>query len=70
MSNYNIITLQDIVDFVNNNKEHFPDGMKTKVFSGDFEGNYTHWMHEISSDTLGDDRVIFLGYEMHEDCGK
>lgn len=69
MSNYDIITLQDIVDFVNNNKEHFPEGMNTKVFSGDFEGNYTHWMHSLQKDTLGDDSVLFIGYEMHEDCG-
>lgn len=66
---YKQITLQDIVDFVKNNPKVFKDGMNTPVFSGDFEGNYEHHLHEISSTKFGKDVAIFLGYEMHEDCG-
>ena len=69
MSNYKTITLQDIIDMVKSNPKLFPDGMNTKVFSGDFEGNYTRHFHEISQDEYGSEKAIFLGYEMHEDCG-
>jgi len=60
--NYKAITVQDIVDEVLNNPKRFPKGMKTVVVSGDFEGNYTHQLHEIQYDG----RKLCLGYEMHE----
>lgn len=66
---YDIITLQDLVDFVNNNPETFKKGMKTPIWSGDFEGNYTHILHSIQVEDNGDDKVLFVGYEMHEDFG-
>lgn len=66
---YKTITIQDIVDAVKRDPKLFPDGMNTKVFSGDFEGNYTHHLHIICHDKHGSEDVIFLGYEMHEDCG-
>lgn len=40
------------------------DGDKTPVYSGDFEGNFTHGYHEVMLDSAN--RAIFLGYEMHE----
>ena len=70
MSNYKKVTVQDIVNVIKSNPDKFKDGMDTLVFSGDFEGNYTHHFHEISYDNYGDKNVIFLGYEMHEDCGR
>lgn len=64
---YKIITVQDIVNVIESNPDMFPDGMQTKVCSGDFEGNYAHKKHEISCTkftNLGN--TLFLGYEMHE----
>jgi hypothetical protein len=63
---YKTITVQDLVDLVTNNPDVFKDGMKTKILSGDFEGNYCHKKHEIMSDTYKKHTAIFLGYEMHE----
>lgn len=40
-------------------------GDDTPVYTGDFEGNYTHAKHEVmADDTL---KAVFIGYEMHED---
>jgi len=62
MDDYTTITVEDIVATVKANPQQFPDGMKTIVLSGDFEGNYTHRLHELQH--CG--RAICLGYEMHE----
>lgn len=35
------------------------------VMTGDFEGNYTHLLHEVMLDEQG----VFIGYEMHENMG-
>ena len=40
------------------------DGDKTPVYSGDFECNYLHGKHEVTSDP--EHRAVFIGYEMHE----
>ena len=67
---YKTITVQDIVDVIKANPDKFPNGMKTKICSGDFEGNYTHRKHEISCThvrRLGN--TLFLNYEMHEGLG-
>lgn len=40
------------------------DGDKTPVYTGDFEGNYTHGKHEVMVDEQL--RAVFIGYEMHE----
>ena len=67
MSNYKNITVKDIIDFIEENKEYFPNGLDTVVMSGDFEGNYTHGKHEIQ--IIEDERcgnIVCLGYEMHE----
>ena len=40
------------------------DGDKTPIYTGDFEGNFLHGMHEVMRDN--EHRAIFLGYEMHE----
>lgn len=42
-------------------------GDDTPVYTGDFEGNYTHAKHEVMTDS--NLRAIFIGYEMHEDIG-
>lgn len=44
--NYKTITLKDLVTFVQGNPTTFPEGLNTVLLSGDFEGNYTHKMHE------------------------
>ena len=66
MANYGAITVQDVVDMIKDNPKLFPNGMKTEIRSGDFEGNYTHIKHEL----MFDDDKIFIGYEMHENMGE
>ena len=64
---YTILTVRDIVDAVNGDKTNFPKGLDTPVVTGDFEGNYTHKMHEIQTyDGKLVGKAICLGYEMHE----
>ena len=70
MAEYKTITLQELVDLVNNNPKVFKNGMETKIVSGDFEGNYRHIKHEIMRDKWKRETVIFLGYEMHENDGE
>ena len=60
--NYKQLTVRDIIDAVLDDKFHFPKGIDTPILSGDFEGNYTHRMHEMEYD----EGSLFLGYEMHE----
>lgn len=67
MTTYKCITVRDIVNHINNNSAKYPNGLDTKVMSGDFECNYTHEKHEIQNfDTGKYGFVICLGYEMHE----
>ena len=63
---YGTITVQDLIDMIKSNPKLFPNGMNTEVWSGDFEGNYTHIKHELMSD----DGKLFIGYEMHENMGE
>ena len=67
MATYKCITVRDIVNHINNNSTKYPNGLDTKIMSGDFECNYTHEKHEIQS--YGTEKygyVVCLGYEMHE----
>ena len=66
MANYGAITVQDVVDMIKDNPKLFPNGMKTEIWSGDFEGNYTHIKHEL----MFENGKIFIGYEMHENMGE
>lgn len=66
MKKYGTITVKDLVEMIENNKKIFPKGMDTEIWSGDFEGNYTHIKHEL----MFDDGKIFIGYEMHENMGE
>lgn len=66
---YKRIRLEDLINAVKENPELFPDGMKTIIYSGDFEGNYTHKKHEIGCMKLqskNNRHAIVLNYEMHE----
>lgn len=69
MNDYKELTVQDIINAINNNPKLFPEGMNTPIVSGDFEGNYTHFLHSISQDAIYGNPAICLGYEMHEDQG-
>lgn len=40
------------------------DGDNTPVYTGDFECNCLHGMHEVMTDP--EHRAVFIGYEMHE----
>lgn len=68
MDKYKAITIQDLIDYVNENKDQFPNGLNTVIMTADFEGNYLHEKHEIYSDNdlnkYGP--FIVLCYEMHE----
>lgn len=64
---YRTMTVRDIVDFVTKFKEHFPKGLDTPVFSGDFECNYTHLKHELQVlEEDNEEPAIVLAYEMQE----
>ena len=69
MDDYKVITVEDIISFVKSNKKLFPKGLKTPIYSGDFECNYTHGQHSIQfmkKDNVVPENVVCLGYEMHE----
>lgn len=67
---YKTMTVQELVDFVMNNPEVFKKGMKTKIFSGDFECNNTHIFHEFQHLHHNCENVVVLGYEKHENMGE
>lgn len=73
------LTLKDLVDFVEENKDDFPQGLGTPIACGDSEGNSMHlsitpFSDEISAWTDGDVeepvKTLFLQYEMHEGHGE
>ena len=68
MEKYRAITIQDLIDYVNDNKEQFPEGLNTVIMTADFEGNYLHEKHEIYSDNDLNKYGSFIAvcYEMHE----
>lgn len=72
MSEYKAITVRDLVNTINDNKAHFPNGLDTVIMSGDFECNYLHEFHEIQRDhdLTKYGPIIVLGYEMHENYEK
>ena len=69
-ANYKTFTVRDLVDIVNADKKHFPNGLDTPIATGDFEGNYHHILHEVfHGDKVGKNPAILLCYEMHESDG-
>lgn len=60
---YGMTTVRDVVEAVKGDPANFPKGLDTPIYTGDFEGNYTHTKHEVMSDG---GKCVFLGYEMHE----
>lgn len=68
-----MITVSDIIAFVVNHKEDFPDGLNTPVLSGDLEGKYTHGYHFLQY-ALKDKHIcanaVVLGYEPREDVAR
>lgn len=68
MSKYKVITIQDLINFVKDNKDIFPKGLDTNIMTADFEGNYLHEKHEIYNDYDKNKykSFIVLCYEMHE----
>ena len=69
-NNYKTFTVRDLVDIVNADKKHFPNGLDTPIATGDFEGNYHHHYHEAYHGyKVGKSNAILLCYEMHEDNG-
>ena len=63
---YKTITLNDILKEVTSHPTWYPLVGDTPILSGDFEGNYTHKMHEIMRQKVGKKTCICLAYEMHE----
>ena len=60
---YEVLTVGKLKKILTTLGKQF-DGDNTPIYSGDFEGNCLHGMHEVMIDT--DHNAIFLGYEMHE----
>jgi hypothetical protein len=70
MNDYKELTVQDIINAINNNPKLFPEGMNTPIISGDFEVKYTHFLHAISAQyTIHGNPAICLEYEIDENCG-
>ena len=66
-SNYKTFTIKELIKILTALAKEMPKGYNTPVYSGDFEGNYTHIKHEIMRDE--ENGAVFLGYEMHENYG-
>ena len=68
MEKYRAITVQDLINFVKNNKNRFPKGLDTVIMTSDFESNYLHEKHEMfyDCDESKYGPFIALCYEMHE----
>lgn len=68
MNKYKVITIQDLINFVKDNKDIFSKGLDTSIMTADFEGNYLHEKHEIycDNDLNKYGSFIVLCYEMHE----
>lgn len=64
LQDYRTITIEEMIGTLYNLSKKFKKGMKTPIYSGDFEGNYLHGKHQIMIDT--ENQAVFLGYEMHE----
>ena len=64
---YKTWTVGELTKTLNNMAKLMPLKENTPVFSGDFEGNCTHILHELQIDE--ENKALFLGYEMHEDMG-
>jgi hypothetical protein len=73
------LTLKDLIDFVEENKDDFPQGLETPITCGDSEGNYTHALitpfadeveHWEDGDVEEPIKTLFLQYEMHENLGE
>lgn len=63
MSNYDVLTVGRLKRILTEIGKQY-DGDNTPVYTGDFEGNYTHGKHEVQADD--ELRAVFIGYEMHE----
>ena len=63
---YEMLTVGKLKELLTEYSKEFY-GDDTPVYTGDFEGNYTHAKHEVMTDNKL--RAIFIGYEMHEDIG-
>lgn len=67
MSNqYKVVTVQDLVNMIEEHPEIFKKGMDTPVCSGDYEGNITHKKHELMREYVkGLGTTLFLTFEFH-----
>lgn len=61
---YKVWTVKDFIKELKSVAKDMPKGMDTPVYSGDFECNCLHSMHELMIDNKHN--AIFVGYEMHE----
>ena len=64
---YKTYTVKELIGVLKEYAKELPKGINSPVYSGDFEGNYTHILHEPMLDK--ENGALFLGYEMHEDMG-
>lgn len=59
---YGEVTIAELVRFIAAHSSDFPQGMKTKLTLGDFEGNTFHRKVSVSAD----DGRLHLSYELNE----
>ena len=59
---YKEFTLGELVQIVKKDKATFPNGLKTKLSLGDFEGNTYHRKISVGAD----DGRLYLSYELNE----
>ena len=59
---YKEFTLGELVQIVKKDKATFPNGLKTKLSLGDFEGNTYHRKFSVGTD----DGRLYLTYELNE----
>ena len=59
---YKEFTLSELVQIVKKDKATFPNGLKTKISLGDFEGNTYHRKISVGAD----DSRLYLSYELNE----
>ena len=63
---YAEVTIGELVRFVKTHKANFPDGMRTRISLGDFEGNTYHRKVALGCDN----KRLYLSYEMNECDGE
>lgn len=65
---YKTISVRDLVDFIKENKDVFPNGLDTQIICGDDECNSTYQKLGFQQMTVSDDgeNALVITYDMHD----